>query len=93
MAGHGGPATIRSNIIVFFAMTGMFNLAAYVLNGLLTPERFATGMALAPLFALSLLLGARAFRLASPQFFRALAFGLCAFAALSGLPLLDGLLH
>lgn len=93
MAGHGGPATIRSNIIVFFAMTGAFNLIAYFLNGLVTEERLATGVALAPLYACALLLGARAFRLATPQFFRALAFGLCAFAAISGLPLLDGLIR
>lgn len=91
MAGHGGPATIRSNIIVFFALTGMFNLIAYILNGLVTQERIAMGIALAPLYAVALLLGARAFRLATPSFFRALAFGLCAFAATSGLPLLDGL--
>ncbi len=69
----------------------MFNLIAYILNGLVTQERIAMGIALAPLYAVALLLGARAFRLATPSFFRALAFGLCAFAATSGLPLLDGL--
>lgn len=91
MAGEGGPATIRSNIIVFFAMTGLFNLTAYFLNGLLTPERLAMGLALAPFYALALLMGARAFRFATPGFFRALAFGLCAVAAIGGLPLIDAL--
>ena len=89
MAGHGGPATIRANIIVFFAMTGLFNLVAYILNGLLTSERVALGIALIPVYALALLIGARLFRFASERFFRLLAFSLCAFAALSGLPLLD----
>lgn len=89
MAGHGGPATIRANIIVFFAMTGLFNLVAYILNGLLTSERVALGIALIPVYALALLIGARLFRFASERFFRLLAFTLCAFAALSGLPLLD----
>lgn len=89
MAGHGGPATIRANIIVFFAMTGLFNLVAYILNGLLTGERVALGIALIPVYALALLIGARLFRFASERFFRLLAFSLCAFAALSGLPLFD----
>src|SRR5690625_811679 len=93
MAGQGQPASIRANIIVFFALTGLFNLAAYFLSGLLTPERVAAGLALAPLYALALLLGARAFGLASPRFFRTLALALCAFAAIAGMPLLEGLLQ
>lgn len=91
MAGHGGPATIRANIIVFFAMTGLFNFGAYLVGGLLTAERVAAGLALGPVYALALVAGIGLFRFASDRFFRLLAFGLCAFAALSGLPLLDGL--
>lgn len=91
MAGHGGPATIRANIIVFFALTGLFNFVAYLVGGLLTAERVAGGLALIPIYGLALLAGIRLFRFASDRFFRLLAFGLCAFAALAGLPLLDGL--
>lgn len=91
MAGHGGPATIRANIIVFFTMTGLFNFIGYLLGGLLTTERIAAGIALIPVYAVALLVGIGLFRIASDRFFRLLAFILCAFAAISSLPALDGL--
>lgn len=91
MAGHDGPAQVRANIIVFLSFTGVFNLVGYVVGGLITGERVAVALALTPAYGLALLLGAWMFRFATPRFFRGLAFGLCAVAAVSGLPLFDGL--
>jgi uncharacterized protein len=87
MAGDDQPATVRANIIVFLTFTGAFNLVGYVVSGLITEERVGLGLVLVPAYGLALLLGAWLFRFATPRFFRALAFGLCALAALSGLPL------
>jgi len=70
----------------------VFNLVGYVVGGLITAERLALGLALIPAYGLALVLGARLFRYATPGFFRGLAFGLCALAALTSLPLFDGLL-
>ncbi|MQA10920.1 MAG: TSUP family transporter [Pseudonocardiaceae bacterium] len=90
MAGHGDAARLRANIIVFFGMTGVFNAVSYFSAGMLTAERVASGIALIPSYGVALLLGVWLFRFATERFFRRLAFGLCTFAALSSMPLLDG---
>ena len=92
MAGPDRPSVLRANVFVFLAFVGVFNLVGYVVGGLITAERLALGLALIPAYGLALLLGARLFRYATPGFFRGLAFGLCALAALTSLPLFDGLL-
>jgi uncharacterized protein len=91
MAGHDAPARLRANIIVFLTFTGAFNFVGYVVGDLLTGERVALGLALTPAYGVALLLGVWLFRFATPRFYRALAFGLCAVAALTGMPAFDGL--
>ncbi|MPZ62916.1 MAG: TSUP family transporter [Propionibacteriales bacterium] len=92
MAAQNDAARLRANIIVFFGMTGVFNAAAYSVAGIMTAERIARAVALIPVYGLTLLLGAWLFRFASERFFRWLAYALCVFAALSTLPLADGLI-
>jgi uncharacterized protein len=91
MAGQDGPAQVRANIIVFLTFTGVFNFVGYVVGGLITDERVALGLALTPAYGLALLLGVWLFRFATPRFFRGLALGLCALAALTGMPLFAAL--
>jgi uncharacterized membrane protein YfcA len=91
MAGQDLPATVRANVIVFLTLTGTFNFIGYVVGGLLTEERVASGLAIAPAYGLPLLLGVRLFRFTTPRFFRGLAFGLCAAAALMSMPAFGGL--
>jgi uncharacterized protein len=91
MAGHDLPATVRANVITFLTLSGVFSCIGYVMGGLLTEERVASGLAITPVYGLPLLLGVRLFRFATPQFFRALAFGLCAAAALTSMPAVGGL--
>jgi uncharacterized protein len=92
MAGQDEPAVMRANIIVFLTFTGTFSFVGYVVGGLLTEERIALGLALVPAYGVALLVGAWLFRLATPRSYRALAFGLCAVAALTGMPASDGVL-
>jgi hypothetical protein len=91
LAGHDGPRVLRANIIVFLTFVGLFNVVGYVVGDLMTGERIALGLALIPAYG-SLLLGVWLFRFATARFFRGLAFGLCAVAALTSLPLFVGLL-
>jgi len=91
MAGQDVPATVRANVITFLTLTGVFNCVGYIMSGLLTQDRVVSGLAIAPVYGLPLLLGVRLFRLATPGFFRALAFGLCATAALTSMPAFGGL--
>jgi uncharacterized membrane protein YfcA len=92
LAGHDGPRVLRANIIVFLTFVGLFNVVGYVVGDLMTGERIALGLALIPAYGVALLLGVWLFRFATARFFRRLAFGLCAVAALTSLPLFDGLL-
>lgn len=91
LAGHGAAMTVRANVLVFFAMTGVFNAVGYALAGLLTAERVASGVALIPAYGIGLAAGGWLFRFATTRVFRILAFTLCTFAALAGLPAFDGL--
>jgi uncharacterized protein len=92
MAGPDGPATLRANVIVFLGIVGVFNFFGYLVGDLLTSERVALGLALIPAYGAALLLGIWLFRFATTRFYRGLAFGLCALAAVTSLPLFDGLL-
>lgn len=91
MAGQHDAARLRANTVMFFGFTGVFSAISYVVAGLLTAERVAGAITLLPVYAVALALGIWLFRFATDRFFRRLAFTLCAFAAISGLPLLDSL--
>jgi hypothetical protein len=91
----GGPDRhwrVRANVIVFFALGEIFSGISYAAGGLFTGDRIARGVVMAPIYAATILIGARGFRLASETTFRRIAFALIALAAVVSLPLLDGLL-
>ncbi len=87
LGGQGNAATVRANLIVFFGFTAVAAGLAYWWNGLFTAESLLMSLLLIPAYLLPLNLGSRLFARASEAQFRHAALALCAFAALSGLPL------
>jgi uncharacterized membrane protein YfcA len=87
LGGQGGAATVRANLVVFFGFTALAAGLAYWWNGLFTQQSLLMSLPLIPAYLVPLRLGSRLFARASEQQFRRAALALCAFAALSGLPL------
>jgi len=87
LAGQGMAPTVRANIMVFFGITTVVGGVLYFLAGLFTGPRAVGSLALIPVYTLAIYAGAHAFGLASERLYRRLALGLCALAALVGLPL------
>lgn len=87
LGGQGNAATVRANLIVFFGFTATATGIAYWWGGLFTQQSLLMSLPLIPAYLLPLSLGSRLFARASEQQFRRAALALCAFAALSGLPL------
>lgn len=93
MAGPLPSAIIRANLITFFAITTVGSALSYYVGGLFTLEAVKYIVVIAPLYALAVWLGTRAFALASEASFRRLAYGLIAFAAITSLPVFDQFLR
>lgn len=87
LGGQGNAATVRANLIVFFGFTATASGIAYWWSGLFTQASLLMSLPLIPAYLLPLSLGSRLFARSSEQQFRRAALALCAFAALSGLPL------
>jgi len=86
LSGDAEVRRVRANILVFFALSGALGIAALGANGLLTGERVAAGAALLPVYAIGMYIGARRFAGAGERGYRRVALGLCALAAVAGLP-------
>lgn len=93
MASSRDPAVVRANLIVFFPLASLGTLIAYSLNGFFTLAVLHFLMMAVPVYGLSLYLGSRGFKSASPDLYRKVAYGLIALAALTSIPLLDPLLR
>ncbi|MFC3675772.1 sulfite exporter TauE/SafE family protein [Ferrovibrio xuzhouensis] len=87
LGGQGGAVTVRANLIAFFGFTAVASGISYWGGGLLTAEGLVGSLPLVPAYLLFLRFGSRLFARASDRQFRLVALGLCAFAALVGLPL------
>lgn len=87
LGGQGGAATVRANLIVFFGFTAVSAGFSYWAGGLFTAESLFGSLPLVPAYLLLLRVGSRLFARASEAQFRLAALGLCAVAALAGLPL------
>jgi hypothetical protein len=85
LGGQSSAATVRSNIIVFFALLVIVGWISFAVGGLFTWEVVSVAMLLIPIFACSIWLGARCFRLASEATFRNLALVAIALIALASL--------
>jgi uncharacterized membrane protein YfcA len=87
LGGQAAAATVRANLVVFFGLTAIATALSYWWNGLFTAENLLTALPLIPAYLLPLRWGSRLFARSNEQQFRRVALALCAFAALSGLPL------
>lgn len=87
LGGQGDAATVRANLVVFFGFTAVASGLAYWWNGLFTQQSILMSLPLIPAYLLPLQIGSRLFSRSSERQFRIMALLLCAFAAVSGLPL------
>lgn len=86
LSGKETHATMRASIILFFGATTVFTFVSYIVSGLITVQSLWLAALVAPAYALGLFSGSRAFRLASPEVFRRLCFGLIAASVITSLP-------
>jgi uncharacterized membrane protein YfcA len=93
LGGKGNIATVRANIVLYFAISSIFTAVTYVFASLLTRQVFLLALISAPFYAVGLMLGARSFGLASERTFRLTSYILIGIAAFTSLPLLDPLLR
>jgi uncharacterized membrane protein YfcA len=86
-------ATVRANIVLFFAITSVFGGIGYVFGGLITLHILALAALIAPVYGFGTWAGSRMFGLASDQTFRRICLSMIAFATLVSMPVLDGWLR
>ncbi len=93
LGGDSSSATVRANIVLYFALSGLIAALSYGFSGLFTWQLAATALMAGPAYGVGLYTGSKLFGLASEAAFRRTSYGLIAFAGLIGLPLLDPLLR
>lgn len=86
LGGQLNVATVRANIIVFFAVTAVVSGATYWWNGLFSARTLTLSIGLMPFYAAAVWLGARSFRRISERVFRWFALALIALIAIASLP-------
>lgn len=86
LTGQALAATVRANIIAFFAYTTLINGLSYAWHGLFNSTAILLGLCLIPCYAMALQFGVRRFSKTSEQFYRRLAFTLIGLIAISSLP-------
>lgn len=82
-------ATVRANIVAFFAITSVLGAVGYVRNGLITHQTLLLALIIAPVYGLGTWSGSRMFGLASDQTFRRICLTMIALATLVSMPALD----
>jgi uncharacterized membrane protein YfcA len=93
LSGDAPAWQFRANIIVLFFLTTILSGSGMALSGIFTLQAATYAVVFTPVYAIGVYAGQRLFAYASEEFFRRLAFCVILFAALSGLPLFDALLH
>lgn len=93
LGGQSSAATVRANIIVFFALITVVAGLTYWWNGLFSARTVTLSIGLIPLYAAAVWLGARSFRVAPEVLFRRLALALIAIIAVASLPGWGSLWH
>lgn len=84
---------VRSNIILYFAISTCFSVVSYYAGGLFVPTVFALTLVILPSYAIGLFAGSRLFGLARESTFRVICYGLIGASAFLGMPALDGILR
>jgi len=93
VSGSAPLTIIRANMFCFFGLLGLSSFAAYFWRGLFTAETLSYLAVLAPLYGGTLFLGGWAFARTKGASYRPVTYVLVAFAALSSMPIFDGLLR
>jgi uncharacterized membrane protein YfcA len=91
LGGVNKIATVRANIVLYFAIADGLTVIGYFFAGLLNSNVIMLALLCGPIFGVGLFLGAKSFRFASELTFRRICYVLIGFAALVSLPLLDSL--
>lgn len=86
-------ATVRANIVFFFAVTTVIGGIGYLWSGLITAQTLLLALAIAPVYGFGTWAGSRMFGLASEQTFRRICLTMIAFATLVSMPALDSWLR
>jgi uncharacterized membrane protein YfcA len=86
-------ATLRANLMVYLLLLDIFGVAVYGAKGFLTADGVALSILLGAPFFAAMAAGAYFFHGSSDLFYRRVAYGIIALAALLSLPLFDGLLR
>jgi uncharacterized membrane protein YfcA len=89
LGGSSEVRVIRANFVVYFALTAIVLVIAYLTHGILTAEVLALALILGPLHILSIAAGARVFHRASGQAYRRVAYVIMALAAFVSMPIFD----
>jgi uncharacterized membrane protein YfcA len=85
--------TVRANTILYFALSTVITLIAYLAVGLLTKSILVLAVATGPAYGLGLLVGAQLFGFASDTTFRRTCYALISAAIVLGLPATDGIIR
>jgi uncharacterized membrane protein YfcA len=91
VSGPHPAATIRANLFVFFTLTSLSTFAAYLSRGLFTAEVLRLSVGVAPVYALAMFVGSRLFHRLGGAGYRPLAYGVVVLAAITSMPLFDGI--
>lgn len=89
LGGVTPAATVRANIVYFFAITTAIGAIGYVWSGLITSRILLLALVIAPIYGFGTWAGSRMFGLASDQTFRRICLGMIALATLVSMPILD----
>jgi uncharacterized membrane protein YfcA len=88
-----GPALVRANIILYFALSTAIAMVAYYFGGVLTLTVLKLALVVGPVYGLGLAIGARLFGVADERIFRRICYALIVVAVLVSLPVLDGVVR
>ncbi|SDR32806.1 sulfite exporter TauE/SafE family protein [Pseudovibrio sp. Tun.PSC04-5.I4] len=93
MSGPAPISIIRANLITYFFFTSIGSFFAFWGNGLITQELFKLTLVIGPAYFICNFVGAKGFALTNGKSYRPLAYSLILVAAITSLPILDGILR
>jgi uncharacterized membrane protein YfcA len=89
MSGPWGPAIIRANIFVYFAITSVVAIVSYAIGGIFSADLLPVLVPMIPCYGIGLFFGGRFFGWADPKLFRRIAVALIGLSVIVSLPVLD----
>ena len=93
VAGPHPNDVIRANMFTYFALISCASFAAYFLYGLFTAEAIRSIVVIAPVYAVALFAGSCLFGGSASTAYRPLAYAVIALAAVTSMPVFDGLIR